>query len=82
MTTRERMIGAVVTAVGPRGDVLQTVTDKQGRYRFDAVDPGVYVISAYYNIGGRGQIEVRRSGIAVEPEQGVIVPIWVELSKQ
>jgi hypothetical protein len=83
LTTRERVSGAVVTAVGgPRADVLQTVTDNQGRYRFDAVDPGVYVVSAYYNIGGRGQIEVRRSGIEVEPAHGVIVPIWVELSKQ
>ena len=83
LTTRERVSGAVVTAVGgPRADVLQTVTDNQGRYRFDAVDPGIYVVSAYYNIGGRGQIEVRRSGIEVEPAHGVIVPIWVELSKQ
>ncbi|HEY5948784.1 MAG TPA: carboxypeptidase-like regulatory domain-containing protein, partial [Kofleriaceae bacterium] len=48
MTTRERVSGAVVTAVGgSRNDTLQTVTDEQGRYRFDAVDPGTYVVSAY-----------------------------------
>ena len=48
----------------------------------DLVEPGTYVVSAYYNIGGRGQIEVRRSDIEVARAEGVIVPIWVELSKQ
>lgn len=83
MTTHERVIGAVVTAVGgPRAETLQTVTNEQGRYRFDAVEPGTYVVSAYYNISGRGQIEVRRAGIEVERAQGVIVPIWLELTGQ
>jgi hypothetical protein len=83
LTSRERVVGAVVTAVGgPRAEVLQTVTDAQGRYRFDPVEPGTYVVSAYYSIGGRGQIEVRRSDIEVARAEGVIVPIWVELSKQ
>jgi hypothetical protein len=83
LQTRERVVGAVVTAIGgPRDETLQTVTDNHGRYKFDTVDPGTYVVSAYYNIGGRGQIEVRRSGIEVERAQGVIVPIWVELTKQ
>lgn len=76
-----RVAGAVVTAA--RGtDVLQAVSDDQGRYRFDPVPPGTYVISAYYSIGGRGQIEVRRSGIRVDGAEGVIVPLWVELAKQ
>lgn len=80
--TRQRVSGAVVTAIGgPRAEVLQTVTDAQGRYHFDAVEPGTYAVSAYYNIGGRGQIEVRRSDIVVERAEGVIVPIWVELTK-
>jgi hypothetical protein len=83
MQTRERVEGAVVTAVGgPRDETLQTVTDRHGRYKFETVDPGTYVVSAYYNIGGRGQIEVRRAGIEVGRAQGVIVPIWVELTKQ
>jgi hypothetical protein len=83
LESKERVIGAVVTAFGgPRADVLQTVTDAQGRYRFDPIEPGTYVVSAYYNIGGRGQIEVRRSDIVVERAEGVVVPIWVELTKQ
>lgn len=83
MTTHERVVGAVVTANGgPRDDTLQTITDAQGRYRFDTVEPGTYVVSAYYSIGGRAQIEVRRSDIVVERAEGVVVPIWVELTKQ
>jgi len=82
LTTRERVGGAVVTAVGgPRDETLQTVTDETGRYQFGAVEPGTYVVSAYYNVGGRGQIEVRRSGIAVERAQRVRVPLFVELKR-
>ena len=59
-------------------DTLQTITDEQGRFRFDRVEPGTYAVSAYYSIGGRGQIEVRRSDIVVERAEGVIVPLSVE----
>lgn len=77
-----RVAGAVVTAIGPgtgpSAPTLQAVSDDQGRYRFDPVPPGIYVVSAYYSIGNRGQIEVRRSDIEVDAAQGVIVPLWVE----
>lgn len=81
LTTRERVVGAVVTAARS-DDTLQTITDAQGRFRFDRVEPGTYAVSAYYSIGGRGQIEVRRSDIVVERAEGVIVPLSVELTKQ
>ena len=78
-----RVAGAVVTVVGgPHKDTLQVVSDDQGRYRFDAVTPGTYVVSAYYSVGGRGQIEVRRSDIRVAGAEGVVVPLWVEMAKQ
>jgi hypothetical protein len=81
--TRERVSGAVVTAIGgPGTTTFQTVSDDQGRYRFDAMMPGTYAVSAYYTIGGRGQIEVRRSDIAVAGAEAVFVPLWVELTKQ
>jgi hypothetical protein len=78
--THERVVGAVVTAVA--GDVTktqQTISDDRGHYRFDAVAPGVYSVSAYYSVSGRGQIEVRRSGIAVEGAEAVVVPLWIEM---
>lgn len=81
----DRVVGAVITAVGPgEGSMvstLQAVSDDQGRYRFDPVPPGVYVVSAYYGIEERGQIEVRRSDIEVTEHEGVIVPLWVETER-
>jgi hypothetical protein len=78
--TRDCVPGAVVTAWAGSG-TLQAVTDDQGRYRFDDVAPGTYTVSAYYSIAGRGQIEFRRSDIAIAGGEGVIVPLWIELAK-
>jgi len=79
LVSRERVAGVVVTAARGREDeTLQTVTDDQGRFRFDHVDPGTYAVSAYYSIGGRAQIEVRRSDVHVERGEGVMVPLEVE----
>ncbi len=79
-STRGRVPGAVVTAV--KGDQTeQTISDDHGRFRFDAVAPGTYAVSAYYSISGRGQIEVRRSEIEVAGAEAVIVPLWIELTR-
>jgi Carboxypeptidase regulatory-like domain len=82
-STRQRVSGAVVTAV--HGDdaatTQQTISDEAGRFRFEAVPPGTYSISAYYSIGGRGQIEVRRSGISVAGAEAVVVPLWIEMAR-
>lgn len=79
--TRERVIGAVVYAVDQTGTSLATVSDDSGRYRFDTF-PGTYSVSAYYSIGGRGQMEIRRMGIHVDGAEGVRVPLWIETNKQ
>lgn len=78
--TRARIAGAVVTATS--AETLQTVSDDNGRYRFDSVTPGTYVVSAYYSVSGRAQIEVRRAGIVVNANEGVIVPLAIETTKQ
>lgn len=81
--SHERVAGAVVTASrGHDTDALQGVTDDQGRFKFDDVAPGTYVVSAYYSIAGHAQIEQRRSDIAVAGGEGVIVPLFIELTKQ
>ena len=81
--SHDRVAGAVITVVGAGAvTALQTVSDDQGRYRFDAVTPGVYAVSAYYTIGGRAQIEIRRSDIHVDGSEAVVVPLWVELAPQ
>jgi Carboxypeptidase regulatory-like domain len=80
--THQRVPGAVVTAVaGDLANTLQTVSDDYGRFRFDALPPGTYSVSAYYSISGRGQIEVRRSGIAVAGAEAVVVPLWIEMNR-
>ncbi len=78
LSTRERIPGAVVTAVTTGGETQQTVSDDHGRFRFDPLPPGTYSVSAYYSIGGRGQVEVRRSQIQVVGAEAVVVPLWIE----
>ncbi len=77
-STRERVPGAVVTAVTGDGETQQTVSDDHGRFRFEPVAPGTYSVSAYYSIGGRAQVEVRRSQIEVAGAEAVVVPLWIE----
>jgi hypothetical protein len=82
ISTRERVTGAVVSAsmTGPHGDQTElTVSDDDGRYRFQGIAPGTYAVSAYYSISGRGSIEVRRSDIAVAGAEAVFVPLWIEM---
>jgi len=78
--TRVRVAGAVVTATYS-ADTIQTVTDETGHYRFDGVRPGTYAVSAYYSMGGRGQVEVRRSDIVVDRGDAVRVPLQIELPR-
>ena len=70
--------GGVVTAVGAAGPTAayQTVSDEAGHFRFD-VAPGTYAVSAYYSVGGRGQIEVRRS-VTVAGGEAVVVPLLLD----
>lgn len=82
LQTHARVTGAVVTMVshGPAGTQTEmTVSDDNGRYRFENVTPGTYAVSAYYSVAGRGQIEVRRGDIAVAGKEAVIVPLWIEM---
>jgi uncharacterized protein (DUF2141 family) len=87
--TRERVPGAVVTAIvmaadhaASDADVQQSVTDDHGRFVFPRLEPGTYVVSAYYTIERRGQIEVQRNGLAVQAGEALVVPLWVELEAQ
>jgi hypothetical protein len=81
VVTRRRVPGAVIFAVDGAERSQQTVSDDHGRYAFDPILPGTYAVSAYYSIGGRGQIEVRRSGIAVAGAEAVVVPLWIEVQR-
>jgi uncharacterized surface anchored protein len=82
-TTHARVAGAVITAQRgtDQANVLQAVSDDQGRYQFEAVTPGTYIVSATYSVGGRGQIEVRRSDIELAGGESVRVPLAVEIAR-
>ena len=80
--TRERVYGAVVTAIAAGNGVTeQTVSDEHGRYRFERVPPGMYTVSAYYAVMGHGSIEVQRNAIEVAAAEAVVVPLWIELAR-
>lgn len=85
LQTRQRVAGAVVTAI-PRvvavhQEVEQTITDDAGRFRFLAVVPGTYTVSASYSVGGRAQIEVQRNQIEVAGAEAVDVPLAFEMTR-
>ena len=81
--TRERVIGAVVSAdQGHGGEVRQIITDDQGRFLFDELADGRYTVSAYYTIAGRGHIEVQRNSLEVQAGRALVVPLWIELVGQ
>ncbi len=81
--SRDRVAGAVVTVSGgPNREVEQAVSDDQGRFKFEALAPGTYEVSAYYSISGRAQVEVRRSDVHVDGAEAAIVPLWIEIAKQ
>lgn len=78
-TERIRLEGAVVTVLDQAGAVAaQGVSDPYGRFRFEGLAPGAYVVSAYYTIIGRGQIELRRNDVVIEGGDVVVVPLWFE----
>nr|HEX4318693.1 carboxypeptidase-like regulatory domain-containing protein [Kofleriaceae bacterium] len=83
-STHAAVGGAVVMAVRA-GDAsqaaVQTASDDRGAYRFDGLAPGIYVVSAYYSVGQRGQIEVRRGDVEVRAGDAVVVPLIVDLSR-
>jgi hypothetical protein len=87
IATRERVPGAVVTAIVTvdgrivEENALQTVTDDHGRFKLDAVTPGVYLVSAYYTIQRRGLIEVQRNNVDVRGGEAVVVPLYIELEQ-
>lgn len=78
--THERIPGAVIIATSPAtSETLTGVTDDRGWYRFTDLPPGEYTLSAFYQVARRGQIEVRRSGVAVAAGSVVIAPIYVDV---
>jgi carboxypeptidase family protein len=79
--TSESLGGAVIAASTPgMRDAVLSMADDAGRFRMPALPPGVYTLSAYYQVVGRGSIEVRRSNVRVDA--GKITVIDLDLDAQ
>jgi uncharacterized surface anchored protein len=80
---RSRIVGAVISVIldGNNTAADQMISDDQGRFRFEGLAPGNYALSSYYAIPGRGQMELRRSNLLLAAGEGIIVPLWVDVSR-
>ncbi len=59
--------GATVEVSGPLlNESVFTIAAGNGSFRFPDLVPGTYLISVYYSLINKGNVEVRRSGIAVK----------------
>jgi hypothetical protein len=79
LATSERVVGAVVVSTSPAvSRVLHTTSDDAGRFALDELRPGTYTLSVYYRVVGRGNIEVRRSNIAVAAAETTVVELVLD----
>jgi hypothetical protein len=62
----ESLPGAVVAAISPAlREPMLAMADEGGRFHLPALPPGTYTLSTYYHLVSRGNIEVRRTNVAV-----------------
>jgi hypothetical protein len=81
--THVAVAGAIITVsmVANANATQQSSSDDRGAFHFDGLAPGTYTLSAYYSLAHRGQIEVRRSDIAVAAAEVVVVPLVVDTAR-
>ena len=77
--TRERIVGAVITATSPAlTEAAQVVTDDHGRFALRDLPPGPYSVSAYYTITRHATIQVEHNRVPVRGGEAAVVPLFVE----
>lgn len=77
----EPLGGATIEVSSPSiGDPLFTIADERGRFRVPGLAPGTYLVSVYYSLIDKGNIEIRRSGVAVE--RGKATRLTLELDTE
>jgi hypothetical protein len=65
-TSGDAFPGAVVMVTGDAlPDAIPAISDDAGRYRVAGLPPGTYVLSVYYHLVERGNLELRRGDVAV-----------------
>jgi hypothetical protein len=78
-STRERVVGAVVTASSPAmAQAAQAVTDDHGHFELTGLPPGEYSVSAYYTVARHGTIQIEHHRVPVRGGEAAVVPLFVE----
>ncbi len=81
--TSELLVGAVVSAITPGvRDAVLSMVDDEGRFRMHALPPGLYTLSAYYQVIGRGAIEIRRTNVRVVAGEITVIDLDLDAQAQ
>jgi hypothetical protein len=72
--------GAVVMVTGDAlADAIPAISDDDGRYRVTGLPPGIYVLSVYYHLVERCNLELRRGDDAVTAGGATAVDLALDL---
>jgi hypothetical protein len=81
--TSDLLVGAVVSAITPGvRDAVLSMADDEGRFRMHALAPGLYTLSAYYQVIGRGAIEIRRTNVRVVAGEITVIDLDLDAQAQ
>lgn len=79
IASKQRLPGAVVAATTPGvRDAQLAIADDKGDYQLHGLPPGTYTLSVYYHLVERGNIEVRRTGVAVTAGHETVVDLELD----
>ncbi len=79
IASKQRLPGAVVAATTPGvRDAQLAIADGKGAYQLRGLPPGTYTLSVYYHLVERGNIEVRRTGVAVSAGHETVVDLQLD----
>ena len=80
-SSREPLGGATVELSNPEmSEALFTLADENGTFRFPNISPATYVVSVYYSLVNKGNVEIRRSGVVVE--KGLETKLTLEIDTE
>ncbi len=79
IASKQQLPGAVVAATTPGvRDAQLAIADDRGQYHLRGLTPGTYTLSVYYQLVERGNIEVRRTGVAVDAGRETVIDLQLD----
>lgn len=77
--SQQLLPGAVVAATTPGlRDAQLAIANDDGTYLLRSLPPGTYTLSVYYHLVERGNIEVRRTGVAVNAGEITVIDLVLD----